>query len=263
MKTATITSLHLRKSNNRSPSQLAFLLIPLVFVCFARFDHAKAQVSYRVPTSDPVLNMFQAITESQANSRAQMGLSRSSGSSNPPPESYQHMFERFKAKGQVSEYQAPLEMLQFPITATDFKSTRGRLLPVKIANSTPGLTPELRAAAIAQNNHFLDNFERLGRKNNVASSYAYLACFSLGVVTDQLVSKPDVQLLISAFNYSVANNPQFVTMAPRDKQFLYESNIITAGWIDYYATYGTKQEQQQAREYAWAVLNQLPEIDRR
>ena len=35
MKTKNVTTLHLRKSSDRSPSRLAFLLIPLLLVCFA------------------------------------------------------------------------------------------------------------------------------------------------------------------------------------------------------------------------------------
>jgi hypothetical protein len=252
MKTATIASLHLRKSINRSPLRLAFLLIPVVLVWFARFDHAQAQSS----NQEYLRNSWDVIrsqTAETGRARAQMGLSPSLGPSYAP-QSYQQILQRMKAKAQASDYHPPLAMLQFPITATDFTPTAARLLPTKYARAIPGLTPKERAGAVAQYHRFLDTFERLGRKNNVASSCAYLVGVSMEVVKRQPVSNSDFQLLTSAFNYDLANNLRFVTMAPRDKQFLYESNIITAGWIAYWAIYGSEQQQQRARVDAWAVL---------
>jgi hypothetical protein len=67
-------------------------------------------------------------------------------------------------------YQPAFAVQQFAITATDFKPTKARLLPAEWARSMPALTSKQRAQLVAANNQYLDNFERLGRKNNVARS---------------------------------------------------------------------------------------------
>jgi hypothetical protein len=165
------------------------------------------------------------------------------------------MFQRFKAQVEASEYHPPLAMLQFPITATDFTPAAARLLPTKYARDIPDLTPKQREEAVAQCNEILDAFELLRRKNNLASSFAFLRSVSLGVVNRVPVWGSNTEgMLISYYNNWLANDPQFVTMAPRDKQSLYEWNIITAGRIVYYATCGTEQERRQATEAAWAIL---------
>jgi hypothetical protein len=156
-------------------------------------------------------------------------------------------------------------MQQVPITATDFKPTRARLLPAEWAHGMPGLTPKQRAGLVAANNQFLDNFERLGRKNNVASSCALLACVSLEVVKGQQASNSDAEILTNAFNYRLVNSPQFVSLSPKNKQFMYEWNIIEGGWIAYCYAQGMRernvQAQQQARGQAQTVLKFLG-IDR-
>jgi hypothetical protein len=246
------------KALSRSPWRRGLFLISLVFVWFALSEYASAQVDMA-----RVLMENQARNNDLQNGRAQQYANearlRALYSARAPAS-----FNRPQLY-QPPVYQRPLATQQFPITATDFKASKARLLPARIVNSTPGLTPEFRAAAIAQNNQFLDNFERLGRKNNVASSYEYMTCVSLEIMNGQPVSTSDAQILVNACNYRLATNPAFIAMPPKNKQMIYETNIIYGGTIAYFYARAIRarnvQTQQQARGQAQATLKLLG-IDR-
>lgn len=254
----TMKNVLVTKALSRSPWRRGLFLISLVFVWLARSEYASAQV-----------DMARVLMENQArNNDLQYGRAQQYANearlralySAPAPASFNG-----SRLYQPPVYQRPLATHQFPISATDFKPSKARLLPARIVNSTPGLTPEFRAVAIAQNNQFLDNFERLGRKNNVASSYAYMTCVSLEIMKGQPVSTSDGQILINACNYRLATNPAFMAMPPKDKQMIYETNIIYGGTIAYFYTQAIRardiQAQQRARGQAQTVLKWLG-IDR-
>jgi hypothetical protein len=88
---------------------------------------------------------------------------------------------------------------------------------------------------------------------------------SLEVVKGRPASNSDAQILTNAFNNVLANSPQFVSLSPKNKQFVYEWNIIEGGWIAYFHAEGVReknvQAQQQAKGQAQAVLKWLG-IDR-
>ena len=142
-------------------------------------------------------------------------LARSNGGSAP------------RANGSVygSARPAPA-MRQYPITATDFKPAGARIAPEQFAKSIPGLTREQIAALNTLANQFLTSFESTARKNNVANAVAALLAISLQDLTGKEVSDAESRQMIVALNNTIAANPQFVSMAPQDKQLMYETAII-------------------------------------
>ena len=243
-----------RKAASRSSWRRGVFLLPLALVWFARLEYANAQVDMA-----RVLMNNQAINNDLQYLRAQQYANESrlrAVYSMPPPAS-----SNFAQPYYRPVYRPLLATQQLPITATDFKPTKGRLLPVVLARSVPGVTPKQRANLAAANNQFLDTFERLGRKNNVASSYALLGCLSLEVVKGRPASNSDAQILTNAFNYVLGNNPQFVSLSSKNKQSIYEWNIIEGGCIAFTHAEGIRkknaQAQQQAREQALTVLKFL------
>ena len=94
---------------------------------------------------------------------------------------------------------------------------------------TADVTAEQKEVFRNMSNQFLDTFEKVGRRNNIASSFAFLASASLMVATGRELKQTEEQQLISEFNNSLAHNPQWVSMSARDKQFLYETLIVTGG----------------------------------
>jgi hypothetical protein len=116
----------------------------------------------------------------------------------------------------------------YPITATDFRPVGGRLVPDELGRNAQG-TAEQREMLRNMSNQFLDTFEKAGRRNNIASSFAFLASASLMVATGRELKQTEEQQLISGFNNSLAYNPQWVSMPARDKQVLHETLIVTGG----------------------------------
>jgi len=264
MKIKNMITSPLRNSVSRLPLRRGLLLIPLVLVWFGRSEPAKAQVypNHRNPNdmgylvqrnvemNRRTLAMFSAQNAYRAELGAQLGLAldSSSASSNREP-----------------PYQPQPAKSQFPITATDFKPTTARIVPVEWVRVMRGLSPNQRGEMVEANNLFLDNFERRRRKNNVATSYAWLACVSLNVVKGgEFLGSDAEDRIVHGFNDSLANNLQFDTTDPRIKQCSYEKNIITAGWSAVYSTgQNGVQAQQVAREPARVVLKQLLGIETR
>ncbi len=119
---------------------------------------------------------------------------------------------------------------QYPITATDFKPPRGRIVPDEISRTNPG-TAEEKALLRNLSNQFLDNFEKEARKNNIANSFAFLAGVSMQIVLRRDLTDAETDQLISGFNNSIAGTPQFASMSAQDKQVLNESSVITAGMM--------------------------------
>ena len=58
------------------------------------------------------------------------------------------------------------------------------------------------------------------------------------------------------FNYHLANNPYFVTMTPLDKQKLYESDIISAGFLAVLFQQDDLEMQELAKQWAREFLKQ-------
>jgi hypothetical protein len=127
----------------------------------------------------------------------------------------------------VPNYQ-PAAPTNYPITATDFRPVAGRLVPEEFSRNAQG-TAEQKEMLRNMSNQFLDAFEKSGRKNNIASSFAFLAAASLMVATGRELTATEQQQLISGFNNSLANTPQWVSMSSRDKQILHETFVVTGG----------------------------------
>jgi len=150
---------------------------------------------------------------------------------------------------------------QFPITATDFSPLATRLVPQELANAMPGLTPEQKGGLRDLYLHFLTEFEKEARKNNIANSFAFLLGVSMQVAGGREVNEAEADRLIAFFNNTLPNIPQFNALAPQQKQILYESLIITGGTIGWLYGTGVQQNnpamQQQAKQLAQVVLRQL------
>src|SRR5262249_4335583 len=105
---------------------------------------------------------------------------------------------------------------------------------------------------------FLDAFEKEARKNNVANSFAFLTSVSLQIVAGRELSDEEEQQLISGFNNSMANTPQFALMTARDKQVLTECAVVTGGMMAFLHEQGKQHSdakmQTDAKGLAIAVL---------
>ena len=152
---------------------------------------------------------------------------------------------------------APIAPPKVPITATDFQPVGGRIMPDEIARVSDGTLEEKEALRTASK-QVLDLFETQARPNNIANSFTFLVEISLKIAIGKEVSDPEEELLISGFNNSLANTPQFVSMPARDKQILNECAIITAGMMMFLDEQGKQthdtQMQTQARDMSRAVI---------
>ena len=149
---------------------------------------------------------------------------------------------------------------QYPITATDFYSLPVRVMPDHLANEQAALTPEQKTVMRVMYSQLLDDFEKLNRKNNMAAALTFAVRASLLAVYGKQLSQAEIDQLGWNFNSVLAATPQFITMAPNEKQVLYESLIITGGTITVLQTEGVQQNnlamQVQATELGQAVLKQ-------
>jgi hypothetical protein len=149
---------------------------------------------------------------------------------------------------------------QYPITATDFYSLPVRVMPDHLANEQAALTPEQKTVMRVMYSQLLDDFEKLNRKNNMAAALTFAVRASLLAVYGKQLSQAEIDQLGWNFNSVLAATPQFITMAPNEKQALYESLIITGGTITVLQTEGVQQNnlamQAQATELGQAVLKQ-------
>jgi hypothetical protein len=149
---------------------------------------------------------------------------------------------------------------QYPITATDFYSLPGRVMPDHLANEQTELTPEQKTVMRVMYSELLDDFEKANRKNNMAAALTFAVRASLRAVYGKQLSQVEINQLGWNFNSVLAANPQFITMPPKEKQVLYESLIITGGTIAVLQTEGVQQNnlvmQGQAKELGQQVLKQ-------
>jgi hypothetical protein len=78
------------------------------------------------------------------------------------------------------------------------------------------------------------------------------------IVTGRELSDTEGDLLVSGFNNSIANTPQFALMTARDKQVLTECAVISAGMIAFLNEQGKLHNdvkmQADAKEMAKAVI---------
>ena len=119
---------------------------------------------------------------------------------------------------------------EYPITATDYRPIGARLLPDAVAASAPG-DAKTRAALRSLTTQFLNEFEKVGRKNNVANGFGYLAIISVQVATGRELKGIEQQQIIASLNNTFAAAPQFSSTSARDKQLATEAAVISGGLI--------------------------------
>jgi len=146
---------------------------------------------------------------------------------------------------------------QFPITATDYRPTGGRILPDAVAASAQG-DAQTKEAVRTLANQYLDAFEKQGRRNNMANGFGFLSSVSIEVVTGRELSEFEEQQVIAGFNNMLASNPQFALMSARDKQIATEASVISGGFIAFLHVQGKQSRdakmQADARQLATAAI---------
>ena len=149
---------------------------------------------------------------------------------------------------------------QYPITATDFNAVPVRLVPEKLANGIQDATPEKKLAIRVKYYEFLDDFEKMNRKNNMAAALTYAVRASLRSVYGRELTQPEINQMGWNFNSVLAMNPQFNAMPPQEKQVLYENLIITGGTIVFLQAKGVEENnptmQGEARQLGQMLLKQ-------
>jgi hypothetical protein len=149
---------------------------------------------------------------------------------------------------------------QYPATATDFNPVPVRLVPERLADGLAGLTSEQKQTMRAMYSEFLDDFEKVNRKNNLAAALAYVVRASLRSVYDKDLTQAELNQMAWNFNSVLATNPAFNAMPPQEKQVLYENLIITGGTIVFLQAKAVQEDslstQRQAKELGQAVLKQ-------
>jgi len=151
----------------------------------------------------------------------------------------------------------PTAPTSYPISATDFRPVGGRIVPDEVSRMSQG-TAEEKELLRSLSNQFLDAFEKEGRKNNLANSFAFLTSISIEIVAGRAPSDAEQEQLISGFNSSIAYTPQFVSMTAHDKQVLHECAIVSGGMMAFLHAQGKEHNdpkmQADARTMAKAVL---------
>ncbi len=157
---------------------------------------------------------------------------------------------------QAPTYVSPPPPRQYPITATDFRPVSGRIVPDEILRTTQG-TAEEKELLRAICNNALDAVEKEGRRNNVANSFALLTSVSMQIILGRDLTDAEEKQLISGFNTSLASSPQFVAMAARDKQILYETSAITGGMMAFLHAEGKQHGDAKMQSDAHAMARAL------
>lgn len=163
-------------------------------------------------------------------------------------------------QGGAAGARQPAALPQYPITATDFYSQPGRIMPEKLANGAPNLTPEQRQAVTAEYYEFLSDFEKNNRKNNMAAALTYAVRASLFSVYGKELTQPEINQMGWNFNSVLAMTPEFIVMPPAQKQVMYENLILTGATIVFLQNKAAEEHnvvmQGQAKQLAQSLLKQ-------
>jgi hypothetical protein len=159
----------------------------------------------------------------------------------------------------LTTQQAPGQFL-YPITATDFEGAAGREIPLRLAQTTQGVSPQQQEALGQLYYQLLSDYEKTNRQRNVAAAIAYAVRVSLEIDHGRKLSMAESDSMILSLNNALASDPQFNAMTPQQKQIFYESSILTGGTAAVLFVEGQMQRnvtfQAQAREIAQSVLRQ-------
>jgi hypothetical protein len=134
------------------------------------------------------------------------------------------------------------------------------MAPDLLAKSNPGLTLEQREELKAFGDRVLTVWEANWRKDNIANAVLYLYSESTLGSSGHMLSKPEYDQKLMAFNNALAGNADFITMSPRDKQLMYEAAIVFGGLIGScydQGIHGNSALQSQAREMSRTALRYL------
>ena len=156
---------------------------------------------------------------------------------------------------------------QYAITATDFRPLSPPIMPDQFANSATGVTPQTREEMRKLFVQTLAAFESKARKNNLANAFAFITAVALQTKSGKQPATSEINNLIAYFNNTLAANPTYYAIDPRQQQMLYESLIINGGIIAFLDAKGKESNNQQMRTQAEqlssAILKQFLGIDAR
>jgi hypothetical protein len=243
---------HKYPNSKHNPRARTVLLLGLyVVMLLLSVERSPAQQTYNGRTYyDAVSKMQAVISDSQSNlysslmraNAARGDFKEMAGASKITQQEIQNLCKPFPCGNEATLNRQPAQQAyttvvpnyptaapnNYPITATDFQPAGDRIVPDEFSRNAQ-CTVEQKEMLRNMNNQFLDAFERSARKNNIASSFAFLAEASLMVATGRELTQTEQQQLISAFNNSLASTPQWLSMSSRDKQVLHETLIVTGG----------------------------------
>lgn len=117
-----------------------------------------------------------------------------------------------------------------PITATDFRPAGRRIVPRRLADETPGASAAQKRELAALHERLLAQYEQVGRPHNVAGALAYLLAIGSLVTGGQEPDEATVEAMIRHLNDALASTPAFARMPAAERQALYESVVIAAGF---------------------------------
>jgi len=117
-----------------------------------------------------------------------------------------------------------------PLTATDFRPAGRRIVPRRLADETPGASPAQKRELAALYERLLAQYEQVGRPHNVAGALAYLLATGSLVTGGQEPDDATVEAMIRHLNDALASTPAFARMPAVERQALYESVVIAAGF---------------------------------
>ena len=149
-------------------------------------------------------------------------------------------------------------VVQYPITATDFRPLSPRMMPDQFANAATGVDQATRETMRTFFNQVLTAYESKARKNNFANAFAFVCSAALEVRNGRQPGNAEIGLMTLGFNNRLAASPAYYAFNPQQQQMLYESLIIIGGivvFLDYQGKQtNNAQLRDQAREMSDAVL---------
>ena len=149
-----------------------------------------------------------------------------------------------------------------PLKATDFQAKQGPLVPKRFADQIPGATTEQRQGLIFACDTYLGEYEKVGRRNNVATALTYLLAAGLFVIQDGEELEDKVQdRVVRQLNDLLGAALAFTRLSAQDRQMLYESAVIAGGFtMSFYAAAlqsGDSDQVLRAKALAQSLVSQM------
>ncbi len=119
---------------------------------------------------------------------------------------------------------------RLPITASDFRPTGRRIMPRRLADEAPGATPAQKRELAALYEQMLAQYEQAGRPHNVAGALTYVLAAAALVAGGPEPDDALEEAVLRQLNDALGSAPAFARMPPAERQALYESAVIAAGY---------------------------------